>query len=117
MRFSLIMLLHYITAILILLFGAVHLATHSFLDPAGYSGSIAYFTVIAHFWNPLYAATLEGILITVAYHGFNGVRNILLEYRQGRNWNRAVTLLLLLLGTAVVAYGTRTILIVSLGWR
>lgn len=117
MRFSPVMLLHYVTAILILAFGAVHLATHSFLDPAGYSGGIAYFTVISHFWNPLYAASLEGILVTVAYHGFNGVRNILLEFRQDRNWNRVVTLLLLLLGTVVVVYGTRTILIVSLGWR
>lgn len=104
------MFLHYATGVLIAIFGVVHLATHSFLGVEGYAESLSYLSVIGRYRNPLFAFSLEALLVTVVYHGLNGTRVILLEFRQGKRWDRAVTWLLLLIGLLVVAYGTRTVL-------
>ncbi|MFQ6134801.1 MAG: succinate dehydrogenase [Nitrososphaerales archaeon] len=109
-RESSIRLLHYATGVLIAVFGAVHLATHSFLGVEGYADSLRYLSVIGRYKDPLFAFTLEALLVTVAYHGLNGTRVILLEFRQGERWDRVVTWLLVAVGILVVAYGTRTVL-------
>lgn len=110
MRESTLMILHYATAVFIILFGAVHLATHSFLWVGGYPESLVYSAVVAKYRDVLLALSLEGLLITVAYHGLNGVRAILLEISQDSRWKKATTWLLLAVGVVIVAYGTRTVI-------
>lgn len=107
---SSVRLLHYATGVLIVVFGAVHLATHSFLGVEGYAGSLQYLSVIGRYRTALFAFTLEALLVTIAYHGLNGTRMILLEFRQGERWSMAVNWLLVAVGILVVAYGTRTVL-------
>lgn len=110
MRTSSSMLLHYVTGILIILFGAVHLASHSFLGVDSYSGSLRYLSVIGRYRDPFFAIVLEALLVNVAYHGLNGLRMVLLEWRQGERWDKAVTWLLVSTGLIVVAYGTTVVL-------
>jgi succinate dehydrogenase/fumarate reductase cytochrome b subunit len=45
------------------------------------------------------------LLALVLYHGLNGVRNILLEWRPAAQRQRPITVGLLLLGAATFAYG------------
>ncbi len=104
------MLLHYVTGVLIIVFGAVHLATHSFLGVEGYADSVQYLSIVGRYRDPLFAFTLESLLVTVAYHGLNGTRVVLLEFRQGERWEKAVNWLLVTIGLLVVAFGTRTVL-------
>ncbi len=110
MKESSLMLLHYITGILIMVLGAVHLATHSFLGVEGYSFSLQYVSSIERYSNPLFALTLELLLVTVAYHGLNGTRVVLLELKQGEQWDKIVNWLVLVLGILIVAFGTRTVI-------
>jgi succinate dehydrogenase / fumarate reductase membrane anchor subunit len=116
MRFSPFMLLQYASGILIAVLGGIHIASHSFLGVESFYDSLTFLTVMQRFWTPFYTFTLEALLVTVAYHGFNGSRSILLELRQGIWWDRSVTWLSVALGFTVVVYGTRTILIASFGW-
>jgi succinate dehydrogenase hydrophobic anchor subunit len=109
MRESSLMLLHYITGILIFVLGAVHLATHSFLGVEGYSYSLQYVSSIERYSNPLFALTLELLLVTVAYHGLNGTRVVLLELKQGERWDKIVNWLVIIFGFLIVTYGTRTV--------
>ena len=51
--------------------------------------------------------------IFIAIHGFNGLRVILLEFRQNRRWEDGVTIFTIAATIAVIAYGTRTILLAS----
>tara|TARA_B100000315_G_scaffold255647_1_gene299549 strand:- start:546 stop:941 length:396 start_codon:yes stop_codon:yes gene_type:complete len=46
------------------------------------------------------------LLALVLYHGLNGVRNILLEWRPAAQRRRPITVGLWLLGTATFAYGS-----------
>lgn len=110
MKESALMLLHYITGILIIVLGAIHLATHSFLGVEGYSFSLQYISVIERYTNPFFAITLELLLVTIAYHGLNGTRVVLLELKQGKLWDKVVNWLVIVIGILVVAYGTRTVI-------
>jgi succinate dehydrogenase / fumarate reductase membrane anchor subunit len=116
MKESSLMILHYITGFLILVLGAVHLATHSFLGVEGYSFSLQYVSSIERYRNPIFALTLELLLVNVAYHGLNGTRVVLLELKQGELWDKIINWLILLLGILIVAYGTRTILTTYFFW-
>ncbi|MEM2237326.1 MAG: hypothetical protein QXR26_04235 [Candidatus Caldarchaeum sp.] len=113
MREKNLMLLHYITGLGIIIFGGIHLATVFLLSP--YHASMEFdnnpFAVLSVYRNVLLAGSLEGLLILVTFHGFNGLRVILQELHQGKTYTRAVSLLLTIVGIAVVVYGTRTILI------
>lgn len=115
MRESRIMLLHYVTGALILISAATHLALHSFTSltyaPA-FGDKADFHVVLANYENVLYAATLELLLVTAALHGLNGVRVVALEWRQGPRWTRLVSWGVTLLGIAVIALGTYTILVV-----
>lgn len=105
---SQIMKIHYITAIGALIVVAVHIMMRLIMP---YNMSLEYENVVANYHNIPYAVLLESILVLIAIHGFNGLRVILLELRQSKNWENGVTILTIVAMMAVVAYGTRTIII------
>jgi succinate dehydrogenase / fumarate reductase, membrane anchor subunit len=51
--------------------------------------------------------------VLVSIHGFNGLRVILLELRQSKKWEDGVTVLTIAAMIALIAYGTRTIIIAN----
>lgn len=111
MRESSVMLLHYVTGVLIIALVAIHLIMRVILP---FEESIQYGNIVLNYRNVLYTAVLQLLLVTVAVHGFNGLRVVLLELRQGTTWERAVNWFVLLVGVAFVALGTNTIVVVNL---
>ena len=109
-RESQIMKIHYATGIAALFVVAVHIMMR-LVVPFGMS--LSYDNVIANYHNVPYAVLLESILVLIAIHGFNGLRIILIELRQGKGWEGGVTILSIAATMAVIGYGTRTILIAS----
>ena len=109
------MLLHYITGLGIIIVGGVHLftvfLTGSYVQNLAFIGGA--YSVIAIYKNAIFAATLELLLIFVDYHALNGIRVILIEFHQGRNWERGVSWILVLVGIFLFIYGTRTIIIAN----
>ena len=109
------MLLHYITGLGIVVAGGVHLFTVFLTGP--YLQNLAFsagsYSVIAVYKNLILATTLELLLVFVDYHALNGIRVILIEFRQGSSWERGVSWLLTFLGIALLIYGTRTIMIAN----
>jgi succinate dehydrogenase / fumarate reductase membrane anchor subunit len=69
--------------------------------------------VIANYHNIFYSLLLEAILILISIHGFNGLRVILVELKQSAKWESTITILVLIAMIAIIAYGTRTIVIAS----
>lgn len=90
------------------------------------SAGVLVFLLIIHFWVEHYAnwgtpVTFAGVhlrlqnalfmivdsmlLISVVFHGLNGVRNILLDYPSLIQHNRTVSLILLIIGIATVVFG------------
>ena len=109
------MLFHYITGLGILIVGGIHLFT-VFLT-GSYSQNLMFiggaYSVIAIYKSPIFAITLELLLIFVDYHALNGIRVILIEFHQGQTWERGVFWILTLAGLLLLVYGTRTILIAN----
>lgn len=110
LRESQIMKIHYITGIAALFVVAVHILMRLIMP---YSLSLEYENVIANYHNIPYVVLLESILVLIAIHGFNGLRVILLELRQSKAWEDGVTILTIAAMMAVVAYGTRTIIVAN----
>ena len=104
---SQIMKIHYITGIGALFVVAVHIIMILIMP---FSMSLEYENVIANYQNIAYAVLLESILVLIAIHGFNGLRIILLEFRQNIAWESGVTIFTLVAMIAIIAYGTRTII-------
>lgn len=112
MRESIIMKVHYGTALGAVALVAVHIL---FRLTQGFSESLQYESVIANYEFLPYALVLELILVLISIHGFNGLRVILLELKQGRRYEKAVTYGCIAAMVAVIAYGSRTIIMASLG--
>lgn len=110
LRESQIMKIHYITGIAALFVVAVHIMMRLIMP---YSMSLEYENVIANYHNLPYVVLLESILVLIAIHGFNGLRIILLELRQSKAWEDGVTILTIAAMIAIVAYGTRTIIVAN----
>ena len=107
---SQIMKIHYISGIAALLVVAVHIIMRLIMP---FSMSLEYDNVIANYQNIAYAVLLESILVLIAIHGFNGLRIILIEFRQSVAWESGVTVFTLVAMIAIIAYGTRTIIIAN----
>ncbi len=75
--------------------------------------SLEYENVIANYQNIPYIVLLESILVLVSIHGFNGLRVILLELRQSKRWEDGVTIITIAAMIALIAYGTRTIILAN----
>ena len=112
MRESIVMKVHYGTALGAVALVAVHIL---FRLTQGFSESLQYESVIANYEFLPYALVLELILVLISIHGFNGLRVILLELKQGRRYEKAVTYGCIAAMVAVIAYGSRTIIMASLG--
>jgi succinate dehydrogenase / fumarate reductase membrane anchor subunit len=107
---SQIMKIHYISGIAALFVVAVHIIMRLVMP---FSISLEYENVIANYQNIAYAVLLESILVLIAIHGFNGLRIILLEFRQNVAWENGVTVFTLVAMIVLIAYGTRTIIVVN----
>ena len=107
---SQIMKIHYITAIAALFVVAVHILMRLIMP---YSMSLQYENVVVNYHNIAYALLLESILVLIAIHGFNGLRVILLEFRQNKIWESGITIFTITAMIAIIAYGTRTIIIAN----
>jgi len=112
MRESTIMKIHYGTAIAAVALVAVHILMRL---TQGFAESLEYESVLANYKFIPYAAMLELILILLSIHGFNGLRVILLELKQGRIYEKAVSYGCLAAMIGLIAYGSRTIIVVNMG--
>ena len=112
MRESTIMKIHYGTALGAVALVAVHIL---FRLTQNFSESLEYESVIANYQFLPYAGMLEIILVLLSIHGFNGLRVILLEFKQGPSYEKAVSYGCIAAMIAVIAYGSRTIFMTSMG--
>jgi succinate dehydrogenase / fumarate reductase membrane anchor subunit len=112
MRESTIMKIHYGTAIAAVALVAVHILMRL---TQGYAESLEYESVLANYKFIPYAVMLELILILLSIHGFNGLRVILLELKQGRVYEKAVSYGCLAAMIGLIAYGSRTIIVTNMG--
>lgn len=106
------MKIHYGTALGAVALVAVHILFRMTQD---FQESLTYESVIANYEFLPYALMLELILILLSVHGFNGLRVILIELKQGSVYEKSVTYGCLVAMAAVIAFGSRTIFITSLG--
>ena len=112
MRESIVMKIHYGTALGAVFLVAIHIMMRMTMD---FHESLQYENVIANYQMIGYAILLELILILISVHGFNGLRVILLEMRQGQSYEKGVTYGCIAGMVALVAYGSRTIIMTSMG--
>lgn len=112
MQESVIMKIHYGTALGAVALVAIHIL---FRMTQNFSDSLQYESVIANYQFLPYAIMLELILILLSVHGFNGLRVILLELKQGVGYEKAVNYGCLGAMATLIAYGSRTILMTGFG--
>ena len=112
MRESTIMKIHYGTALASVGLVAVHILMRMTM---GFADSLEYETVLANYKFIPYAIMLELILVLLSVHGFNGLRVILLELKQGRMYEKAVSYGCLAAMFGLIAYGSRTIIMTNMG--
>lgn len=112
MRESIIMKIHYGTALAAVGLVAVHILMRL---TQGFAESLEYESVLANYRFLPYAGLLEIILILLSVHGFNGLRVILLELKQGRTYEKAVSYGCVAGMVGLIAYGSRTIFMTNMG--
>jgi len=112
MRESHIMKIHYLTALVAVGFVIIHIMVRVM---QGFSDSLLFDNVIANYKSIPYAVVLEAMLILISVHGFNGLRIILLELKQGSTYENAVTYGCLAAMIVLIAYGSRTIIMARMG--
>ncbi len=113
MRESTIMQLQYGTAILAIGLVTVHLLMQGVLVP--YGEAVSFQHVLSVYRDAVDAALLEVLLVVVLAHGFNGLRIILLEWRQSARWTRGVNWAVLFVTLVAISYGTRTVILAATG--
>jgi len=101
---------HYLLGVAILVAGGTHIATHSFLGTESYAKSLRFDETAARYGNSLLAVNLEVLLVAVTYHTVNGLRVILIEWKQGPKWERGVKWFAIILAVILIAAGTYTIM-------
>ena len=113
MRESAMMQLQYATAVLAAVLVTLHLLMGGVLVP--YGEAVSFQTVLSTYRSAVDGALLEVLLVVILAHGFNGLRIILLEWRQGSAWTRSVNWTVAAATLATVAYGTRTVILAATG--
>jgi succinate dehydrogenase / fumarate reductase membrane anchor subunit len=106
------MKIHYGTALGAVVLVAIHVL---FRMTQNFSESLQYESVIANYQFLPYAIMLELILVLLSVHGFNGLRVILLELKQGVGYEKAVNYGCIAAIAILVVYGSRTILMAGFG--
>ena len=112
-RESTIMQLQYVTAVLAIVLVTLHLLMQGVLVP--YGQAVSFQRVLSLYRSAVNGALLEILVIVVLAHGFNGLRIILLEWRQGAGWTRGVNWTVLIATLATISYGTRTVILAATG--
>lgn len=112
MRESIIMKIHYGTALGAVALVAVHILMRM---SQKFSDSLQYQNVIANYHFLPYALMLEVLLVLLSVHGFNGLRVILLELKQGSTYEKMINYGSLAAMAILIAYGSRTILMAGMG--
>jgi len=112
MRESTIMKIHYGTALAAVALVAVHILMRL---TQGFAESMELENVLANYKFLPYALMLELILILISIHGFNGLRIILLELKQGKTYEKAVSYGCFMAMIGLIAYGSRTIIMTNMG--
>ncbi len=112
MRESTIMKIHYGTAIAAVALVAVHVLMRL---TQGFAESLEFESVLANYKFVPYAIMLELILVLLSIHGFNGLRVILLELKQGKTYEKAVSYGCIAAMVGLIAYGSRTIIVTNMG--
>ncbi len=112
MRESTIMKIHYGTALAAVALVAVHILMRL---TQGFVESLEYESVLANYKFIPYAIMLELILVLLSIHGFNGLRVILLELKQGKVYEKAVSYGCFAAMIGLIAYGSRTIIMTNMG--
>lgn len=107
------MQIQYGTAILALGLVAIHLLMQGVL--VQYDEAISFQHVLSTYRSLVDGSLLELLLIVVLAHGFNGLRIILLEWKQSLIWTRGVNWGVLIVTLVMIAYGTRTVLLAATG--
>ena len=87
MRESRLMQLQYATAVAALFLVGLHLLMQGVLVP--YSTAISFDRVLSIYKSWIDGSLLEILLVVVVAHGFNGLRIMLVEWKQGRGWTSA----------------------------
>lgn len=72
---------------------------------ANFGAPITFAGVQMRLQNALFVILDSMLLVSVVFHGLNGVRNILLDYPSLLPHNRYISLVLLILGTAIIILG------------
>ncbi len=112
MQESTIMKIHYGTALAAIALVAVHILMRL---TTNFAESLEYENVLANYKFLPYALMLELILILLSIHGFNGLRVILLELKQGKMYEKAVSYGCVAAMFGLIAYGSRTIIMTNMG--
>ena len=112
MRQSVIMKIHYGTALGAVALVAIHILMRM---TQNFNVSLQYQSVIANYHFLPYALMLEVILILLSVHGFNGLRTILLEIKQGRSFEKMINYGSIAAMAVLIIYGSRTILMAGMG--
>ncbi len=107
---SQIMKIHYVTGIAAIFVVAIHILMRLIVP---FELSLEYDYIISNYKNIFYVLILESILVLVSVHGFNGIRIILLELRQNKAWENMITVVTISAMIALIAYGTRTIILAN----
>ncbi len=110
-RASSIQVWQYITAIILIFVLGFHLIERvpglSPLAPHSYEGSLEYELVRKAYTD--YGWVLAILLVAALFHGLNGLRGILLEWKQSRGWTLTVNALFWILFLGFTAYGLYTV--------
>src|ERR1035438_766572 len=104
MKESRLMQVQYVTAIAAIVLVTLHLLMQGVLVP--YYKSIDFQQVLSVYRSWVNGSLLEILLIVVVVHGFNGLRTILLEWRQSATWTTRVNCASLLMTAADGGYGS-----------
>ena len=112
MRESVVMKIHYCTALGAVFLTVIHILMRMTQD---FHQSLEYENVLANYEMIGYAVLLELLLILISVHGFNGLRVILLEIKQGPTYEKIVSYGCIASMAILIAYGSRTILMANLG--
>lgn len=113
MKESRLMQLQYATAVAALVLVGIHLLMQGVLY--SYSTAISFQHVLAVYQSWVDGSLLEILLVVVLAHGFNGLRIMLVEWKQGRTWTSAANWGTLVAAIALGAYGTRTVILAATG--
>jgi succinate dehydrogenase / fumarate reductase membrane anchor subunit len=113
MKESRLMQLQYVTAVAALVLVSFHLLMQGVLVPYGEALNFQHVLSLYRDW--VDGSLLEILLVVVLLHGFNGLRMILIEWRQTSRWTAWVNGSIVIAAVVAIAYGTRTVLFAVFG--